>query len=48
MFVQTSLPDLNGTGGDDFNFIGDGETGGTAFTNMYLDVNDVTGMTLTN
>lgn len=48
-FVQTSLADLDGTGSNDsFNFIGDGETGSAALTNMYLSVTDVAGATLSN
>lgn len=46
-YLQSSIADLNGAGGDDFNFIGD-EVGGTALTNMYLPVAEVIGGTLSN
>jgi hypothetical protein len=45
-FLQTSIADLNGAGGDDFNFIGDGTVGHAALTNMYLPVTEVLGATL--
>lgn len=48
-YLQTSLADLNGTGGNDsVNYIGNGETAGAALTNMYLPVTDVSGATLSN
>jgi len=47
-YIQTSIADLNGTGGDDFNYIGDGQAAGTPFTNMYLGVDEVIGATLSN
>ena len=48
-YLQTSIADLNGAGSnDDFSFIGEGIATGTAFTNMYLSVDEAIGGTLSN